>query len=298
MREKLLISFSGGRTSAYMTQWLLKNRPQQFDMLVVFANTGKEREETLTFIDQCDKHFGFSVQWIESVTNLERGKGVSARLVDYQTASRKGEPFEAFIQKHGIPNVGAPKCSRELKAAAIRAYARSIGWSKYYTAIGIRADEPHRVNMKTARKERIIYPLVHMIRANKSDINLFWSKQPFDLALKSYERNCDLCWKKSIRKLMTIVKDNPTLADWWQEMENKYGTYIPPASRNNNNIRLPVRFYRDYMSIGDIIEESKFNHSPAVDESKVIDPYKQLELFDDCMDGEHGSCAESCEAYG
>jgi hypothetical protein len=222
---------------------------------------------------------------------------VSARVVDFNNASRNGEPFEAFIQKHGIPNMGAPKCSRELKAYVIRAFARSIGWSRYYTAIGIRSDEPGRINLKVAKKERLIYPLAQIIRTTKSDINLFWSRQSFDLQLKSYEGNCDLCWKKSMRKLMTIASENPKLADWWRKMEQKYGTFIPVASRNNPNIRFPIRFYRDHLSIDTIIEESQLGFSPAADESKSISPCRQLDFFDSSIDGEFGQCAESCESF-
>ncbi len=280
-----------------MTFWLLKNKALEYEIIVVFANTGKEREETLQFINECDIRWSLSVVWIEAVTHFEKGKGVTARQVDFETASRHGEPFEAFIQKHGIPNQGAPKCTRELKAYAIRAYLRSIGWSKYYTAIGIRADEPRRINRNTAKKERLIYPFADLIRVTKYDVNSFWARQNFDLKLKSYEGNCDLCWKKSLRKLMTITAENPHLTDWWREMERKYGTLVPPASRNNPNIKLPLRFYRGYMAIDDIIAEAGMGFEPAPDESKNNDTCTQLDFFDDSIDGELGQCADTCEPF-
>lgn len=266
-------------------------------MLVVFANTGKEREETLRFVDECDTRFELDLVWIEAVTHYEKGKGVSARVVDYNSASRNGEPFEAFIKKHGIPNIGAPKCSRELKACAIRAYARSIGWKRYYTAIGIRADEKQRINIETMKRQRILYPLATWLNITKSDINLFWSKQGFDLQLKSYEGNCDLCWKKSLRKLMTIVSENPHLAEWWRSMEQRYENFIPASSLHNLKIKTPIRFYRDNMSVDDILYDASFDFDPATDDSKTIDNYKQLAFFNEWLDTQEGGCSQSCEAF-
>lgn len=293
MKDKLLISFSGGRTSAFMTQWLLKNMQHKYEMIVVFANTGKEREETLQFVQRCDEYFEFNVVWVEAVTNPENGKGVSANVVNFNTASRKGEPFEDMIKKHGIPNQQFPHCSRELKKNAIRAYLRQLGWTKYKSAIGIRADEPSRLDWVKSKKENIIYPLADTIRTTKSDINLFWSKQPFDLELKSYEGNCDLCWKKSMRKLMTIVKDKPELADWWREMEEKYGNYYP---QSRPQLQEPINFFRKQMTVDDIIEESQFPFEPARDESKDIDKWKQPQLWELELDTNDG-CVESCEAF-
>lgn len=60
MKKKLLISFRGGRTSAYMA-WFLTHKWEyrdRYEICVVFANTGKERPETLKFVDSCDINFG------------------------------------------------------------------------------------------------------------------------------------------------------------------------------------------------------------------------------------------------
>ena len=58
-----------------MTKWLLDNLDMnQYETKVVFANTGREREETLEFIHNCDLHFGFGTIWVECITNPEHGR--------------------------------------------------------------------------------------------------------------------------------------------------------------------------------------------------------------------------------
>lgn len=53
-----LISFSGGRTSGYMLRHILDAHDGTLpdDVVVTFANTGKEREETLRFVHDCATH--------------------------------------------------------------------------------------------------------------------------------------------------------------------------------------------------------------------------------------------------
>lgn len=290
MKPKLLISFSGGRTSAYMTHYLLNNKKEEYEMIVVFANTGKERTETLDFVNQCDKMLGFKTVWLEAKTFHEKGVGTGFNVVTYNTADRTGKVFEEHIKKYGIPNKNAPQCTRELKRTPIEKYARSLGWTKYITAIGIRSDEPNRISWEAKRQRNLLY-FAELFHVTKSDVNKFWNNQPFDLNLKSYEGNCDLCYKKSLRKLMTIVKYNPELAKWWADIEMTY-EYNDPRDTGLT----PFRFYKDNLSILDIIEESKYDFNEAIDESKIIDKYKQLSLFDSYLDSNLG-CTESCEVY-
>lgn len=295
MKEKLRISFSGGRTSAFMTKWMLENLKDKYEMIVCFANTGKEREETLEFVDKCDKEFGFNVVWIEAIADDRYIETPNFKIVNFETASRNGEPFEWLLSNGGLVNQNRPKCTNILKTIPLNKYTKSLGWSKYYTALGIRSDEPKRLNREKAKKERLIY-FADVLNVTKSDINLFWSKQSFDLKLKSYEGNCDLCFKKGLRKLMTIVKENPQLADWWREMENKYENFTPERYMHNEKLNGPVRFYRDNMTIDDIIEESKFPFDMARDESNDIDNYRQMMMWDNYLDS-NGGCSESCEVY-
>lgn len=50
-----VVSFSGGRTSGYMLWHILDAHGGALpdDVKVVFCNTGKERPETLDFVERC-----------------------------------------------------------------------------------------------------------------------------------------------------------------------------------------------------------------------------------------------------
>lgn len=295
--NKLLISFSGGRTSAYMTYWLLNhwNRRHEFEKIVVYANTGKEEPETLEFVEKCDKHFEFNLVWVEAKINAEMGVGTDFHITDYHKAERKGKPFENMIAKYGIPNQAFPHCTRELKTVPIQKYARSIFGDEYATAIGIRKDESHRINWERYNGNDIYWPLVVDHPCIKSDINYFWSKQPFDLEIESFEGNCDLCWKKSNRKHFTIIGRHPEKAEWWNNMEEKY-SHFRPEGRSQESTPPPYYFFRGNQSMKELIEESKLPFEPAIDESKMIDKYKQMRMWDEYMDKNDG-CVESCEVF-
>lgn len=272
--NKLLVStFSGGRTSAFMAQFISEfHKYKDFDKVFIFANTGKEYPETLDFVKKCDTEWNLNIVWLEAKINYEKGVGTSYNVVNYETANRDGKPFEDMLKKYPLPSNFASNCTRELKMRPINKYVKSLGYKDVYTAMGIRFDEMHRIS-NTAEKDKVIYPLVNDIQVNYDFIRKWWDAQPFDLQLKDYQGNCDLCFKKSIKKRLTILKENPKIADWWQKMENKYGTD-----------KVPRFDLRTNLSVSEQIELSKKPFEKAKDLHELSQ--QQCDLFDfetDCF---------------
>lgn len=284
--RRLLISFSGGETSALMSKLILERMAGEYDQVrTVFANTGQENEETLLFVEQCDKAFGLGVVWVEAEVATERGQGTRARIVDFASASRNGQPFEEVIAKYGIPNANYPHCTRELKGNPIRAYAKSIGWNKgtYDTAIGISTDEIDRM-VPAAKDQRLIYPLVSRFPHTKPKVNEFWARQPFRLNLKGYQGNCKWCWKKSLRKHLTIITETPKAYDFPARMELEH-----PHSGAGVGERVFFRGPRSTADLHRIAATEKF--TPATDDARQY----QVDLLD-WLDADLDACgSESCE---
>ncbi|KPW99803.1 Phage-related protein [Pseudomonas savastanoi] len=95
-----VVSFSGGRTSAYMLRQVLDANDDLDDLIVTFANTGKEHPATLDFVNECARRWQVLIVWLEY-----RDDDLGFAIVTYETASRDGEPFEALIRKRSyLPN--------------------------------------------------------------------------------------------------------------------------------------------------------------------------------------------------
>lgn len=290
--KNLLVSFSGGETSAFMAQWL-NNHYEDLgyeNIVFVFANTGLENEQTLEFVERCDKHFKLGVQWIEANVHYNERKGTDYIRTDYENASRKGEPFEAIIKKYGIPNMPNPFCTRELKQQPIKAFAKNwYNGKKYHTAIGIRQDEADRMSVK-AKEYGFIYPLISnkMIPATKPMINFYWKSMPFRLELKGYQGNCITCWKKSDKKLFQIAKENPKAFDFMAEMERKYPR-VGYEFKRDNNAKNRV-FFRNNRGAKDIIKQAQDWNGKVIDDATLYNWQMDLlggdscEVFSECKD--------------
>ena len=204
------ISFSGGRTSAYMLWRVLQSHGGKLpaDAVVCFANTGKEDEATLRFVRECSRRWAVPITWVEY------GRGV----VTFDTASRDGEPFAALIaKKRYLPNPTARFCTSDLKVVPIAAAAPDDA----ETMIGVRADEPRRIPKLRARG--LLVPLADA-GVTQSDVQAFWRAQQFDLGLSFQDGgtplgNCDLCFLKGPNQIKSLIAAKPERALWWAYQE-------------------------------------------------------------------------------
>lgn len=241
--EPTLISFSGGRTSAYMLWRVLQsNNGLPKEAIVCFSNTGKEDEETLKFVKECENKWDIPITWIEWLDEEPKFK-----IVNFENASRNGEPFTALNRKKRyLPNSMARYCTVELKIVPTQKYLHSIGWTEWQNMVGIRADEQRRVAKIRANPieknggEKVM-PLA-IANISKSDIANFWNSQEFNLNLPmingtTFHGNCDLCYLKGGKQLLSLIKEKPERALWWIKEEQWAKTITKDLNSNGIKFR-------------------------------------------------------------
>lgn len=214
-----VFSFSGGRTSAYMTI-----RYAKAGDLVIFANTGKEHAKTLDFVDQVMRHceaMGCVCVWLEYCP--ENG----FKQVAYETAARNGEPYRDLILKRSyLPNVAHRICTTELKIRPMAKYIKSLGYENgdVDMYIGIRYDEPNRYYKNKENREGFTNRMpLYLDKVTEFEILAYWADMPFDLEIPKRLGNCTLCFLKGRSKRISILRENPEEAKWWIEMEEITG---------------------------------------------------------------------------
>jgi hypothetical protein len=256
--RNILISFSFGESSAFMTIKLwerYKNR-NDVNVLVCFANTGKEREETLEFGKRVQEHYDIPVFWLEAYVSPVMGKGVMPVIVDFDTASRDGKPMFDQAEKLGNCGISTTHCTRDLKTRTIMKFAKAyFNGEPYENLQGIRFDEQSRIDWESAKEKNWDYPLASdkELISYKSGIRTFWRRHKkqhgWRLDLKPYEGNCDLCFKKSDRKLIQSIRDRPCSVIAWKTMELISSTD-------------EFDMYRQHRTIDDLLELAKEDIPP------------------------------------
>lgn len=223
------VSFSGGRTSGFMVGKMLEAYEGEWpdDVHILFENTGLEHPKTYDFIKQMEEKWPVPITWLKLVFDAEGNKDF--KIVDYETASRKGEPFKALIESRDYPpNPLTRFCTTELKIRTARRYVKDVlGFDDWDNCIGLRADEPRRV-AKMKGDIASEHPVLPIAQAGHTlqDVLTFWEEQDFDLELPGNDNafgNCVGCFLKGRSKIQKIMEHDPEHFEWWAKIEEELG---------------------------------------------------------------------------
>lgn len=204
------------------------------DVVVTFANTGREMPETLDFIRDMSAHWNVNIVWLEYAHGYKEGakrRHRWAEVVNHNSASRAGEPFDALLDsKRIVPDRSRRFCTEELKVNTIIRYLKSLGWIHWTNVVGFRADESARIENKIANETAnpgvfdSVFPLA-TDGVQEMDIMQFWKAQPFDLKLDKDGDggNCDGCFMFSAERIGRMFRKYPDRMAWWPEKEKRWG---------------------------------------------------------------------------
>lgn len=240
------IAFSGGRTSAYMLHQILAANGSLPDRVqVTFQNTGREMNETLDFVSEVGRRFEVDIVWLEY-----RPHKPLFEVVGHNSAHRNGEPFDWLIDRRQyLPNQASRFCTIELKVRTAKRYLMTLGWRHWTNCVGIRADEPHRLNKPKPKDRWTVWTPLATAGIGRADIATFWKSMPFDLKLPNVRGNCwlgncDGCFLKSEASIAALTRDFPDRAAWWEAAEARIGALERMKGRPKDNAQFSMRYSR------------------------------------------------------
>lgn len=216
-----VIAFSGGATSGFMLKQIIDAYGGLLpnDVVPVFANTGLEHPKTYDFVQRCADEWKVEVHWVEYA-----GKKTWKR-VNYETASRNGEPFEILIEERKyLPNPVTRFCTVELKIRTMDRYGKeALAFEEgHQEIIGLRKDEPHRVHrLKANNRRNEAFCPMYWAGHSIDDVERFWSEQSFRLEIPRALGNCVGCFLKGRDKIEWMAQDFPESLEWWARQEEK-----------------------------------------------------------------------------
>ena len=199
MSEKITVDVSGGCDSTAVCL-LYKERGIDFEML--FADTGAEFPENYWFLPRLAKYVGKKLIVVNN-----------------------GSMFYWLVkQGYFLPSWRARWCTKILKTIPLRKYYEE---KNNIHAIGIRADEQHRIRDKSkwSKNEEILYPLVEA-GIDRIEVKKICEKHDMLNPLYSWRTNvsCFCCPMQRLDDWRGLYKNYPelfTIAEQWEEMSKE-----------------------------------------------------------------------------
>jgi 3'-phosphoadenosine 5'-phosphosulfate sulfotransferase (PAPS reductase)/FAD synthetase len=290
-----IVSFSGGRTSAYMV-WLFEQERKRFpDMKVeyIFNDTGAEHPKTYEFVRNVVEYFNIDLTCLRANVSTEVGVGTNYRVIPLSECCPDLQPFKDICVKYSTPSFAFSHCTREMKQTPARKYCKEKhGKDGYLTWLGIRSDEPKRLQIvdkqvdafaekkKVDRSKANIRYLASISDFDKQDVLDFWSMMPFDLQIEEHLGNCVFCIAKGNNKIALAARDEPYMAVDFIRMIDSPSI----VKRKNAPVEKDI-MYRGKSSLTSIIKTYKdFSREDITDTIRGM------------KSDASGSCSESCDA--
>ncbi|EKT66912.1 phosphoadenosine phosphosulfate reductase family protein [Providencia alcalifaciens] len=270
-----VVSFSGGRTSAYLT-YLLKQigEKESLNVKFLFMDTGAEHPKTYEFIRNVAKNWNIDLVCLRLVVDPKLGKANTYKVISINEICHDLQPWVDACSKYGTPYIHGPFCTRTMKLETFERYCRETFGDDYHTWIGIRADEPKRLK----HRDNISY-LADISNFDKQDVLNWWRNQSFDLDIPEHLGNCVFCIKKGVNKIALATRDEPNLAKQFLDVITSKSVRTVERRKQENKI-----MYRGNLSLENIIEMYSAQE------------YEEIAATIRGMKGyESGSCSESCE---
>ncbi|MGG4609963.1 phosphoadenosine phosphosulfate reductase domain-containing protein [Providencia sp. Me31A] len=270
-----IVSFSGGRTSAYLT-YLLKQigERESLNVKFLFMDTGAEHPKTYEFIRNVAKNWNIDLVCLRLVIDPQLGKANTYKVISINEICHDLQPWVDACSKYGTPYIHGPFCTRTMKLETFERYCRENFGDDYHTWIGIRADEPKRLK----HRDHISY-LADISNFDKQDVLNWWKNQSFDLDIPEHLGNCVFCIKKGVNKIALATRDEPNLAKQFLDVITSKSVRTVERRKQENKI-----MYRGNLSLENIIEMYSAQE------------YEEIAATIRGMKGyESGSCSESCE---
>lgn len=279
-----VVSFSGGRTSAYLVYLIEQMRKSgEFtgNVEYIFMDTGAEHPKTYDFIKKCVEYFGIELTCLQGDFEQPLGVGHSYTVVPLESLRHDmiNGPFGRLMAKYGVPTVTSAWCTGRMKEETFNKYCNDkYGKGNYVAWLGIRADEPKRLRIG---KNPALRYMAEITDFEKEDVLDFWQEMPFNLEIDEHLGNCVFCFKKSINKVALAARDEPELADHFIGAINAANNRVTERTGVEKGV-----MFRGYNSLQSII--AKFQLHSRRDIADTIRSMKRKES---------GGCTESCEAF-
>lgn len=209
MKEKHIVSFSGGKDSTAMLLMMIE-KGMQIDE-IIFVDTGVEFPQMYEHIQQVEKHIG------RKITKIKDDKSFEYYMLEHvktrgKNKGQKGYSWSDFKNRW---------CTKHLKQQPFKKYLKKYKGFKIIEYHGIAFDELERVN-KNNNKE-IKYPLVEYRITEKQALEYCYDKGFTWSGLYSkFERlSCYLCPLQRIKELRTLYNEFPELWEHMKELDSK-----------------------------------------------------------------------------